>query len=146
MLSVIQLLDILSNRRSTDASMALHVHVVSESEHDRLDLGGQLSSRGEDESLGFSDVGVDGLEDGDGEGRGFTGSGLSLSDDVSTFGDGENGSLLDGGGLLKVWEERKGGMEGKRSDPSSRARSSLSPAEGLRKTHCRRRYLGGGLP
>jgi len=124
-LSVIQLLDVLSNRGSTDASVALHVHVVSEGEDDRLDLSSQLSGWGEDESLGFSDVGVDGLEDGNGEGSGFTGSGLSLSDDVSSFGDGEDGSLLDGRGLLEVWKERKGRREG-RDEVRSKFLSSLA--------------------
>jgi hypothetical protein len=99
---MVQLLDILPNARSSDASVALNVHVVSESEDDRLNLGRKLSGRGENEGLGVSDGGVDGLENGDGEGGGFTRSGLSLGNNVSAFGDREDGSLLDSGGLLEV--------------------------------------------
>lgn len=85
--------------------MTLHIHIIPQSQHDILDLDGQLSRGREDERLGLADGGVDGLEDGDGEGGGFTGTGLGLGDDVAAGGDGFNGSLLDGGGFLKVCEE-----------------------------------------
>lgn len=82
-LSVVELLDVLPNASSSNAGVALDVHVVSEGEDDALDLGGQFSSGGEDEGLGLSDGGVDRLEGRDREGRGLSGSRLSLGDNVS---------------------------------------------------------------
>lgn len=82
--------------------MTLHVHIISQSQNDILDLNSQFPRGGKDQGLGLTDGGVDGLEDGDGEGGGFTGTGLGLSDDVSAGGDGLDGSLLDGGGFLEV--------------------------------------------
>jgi hypothetical protein len=75
----------LANGSSTDGSEALDVHVVSEGDENLLDLLGELTGGGEDESLGLLDGNVDGLEDRDGEGRGLAGSGLSLSDNVVTL-------------------------------------------------------------
>ena len=45
---------------------------------------------------------IDGLEDGNGEGGGFTGTGLGLRNDIPALSDGQDGTLLDSRGLLKV--------------------------------------------
>lgn len=88
MLPVLQLFDVLSDRGSTDARMALNVHVVSQREHDRLDLGSQLSGGREDERLGVPDGGVDRLEHRDRECRRLTRSRLGLCDHVPSGDDG----------------------------------------------------------
>jgi hypothetical protein len=86
LLTVLELADVLTDRRSTDAGVARDVHVVSEGEDDRLDLGSEFAGGGEDEGLGLADGGVDGLEHGDGESGGFTGTGLSLQEYEVSFG------------------------------------------------------------
>lgn len=102
MLAVLELFDILADARAADTGVALNVHVVSQGENDILDLHGEFTCRGKDERLAFPDGGVDGLEDGDAECRGFTRSRLGLGDDVSAGDDGQDGSLLDGRGLFKI--------------------------------------------
>ena len=47
-----------------------------------LDLLGKLPGGGQEEGLALPQVGVDLLQDGDGEGRGLTGSRLSLGDNI----------------------------------------------------------------
>ena len=100
-LPVIKLPDVLSEIGSSDAGVTLDVHVVSKSQHDLLDLDGQLPGGRQTENLGLPHSGVNTLEDGAGEGRGLSCSGLSLSDDITTLHDGLDCSLLDGGGLLE---------------------------------------------
>ena len=75
----------LTNRGSTDGGETLNVHVVSEGDDDLLDLLGEFTGRGEDESLGLLEGDVDGLEDRDREGSGLSGSGLGLSDNIVTL-------------------------------------------------------------
>ena len=60
-----------------------------------------LPGGGEDESLARLLLGVDLLQDGDGEGGGLAGAGLSLSDDVVAADAGDDGPLLDGRRLLE---------------------------------------------
>jgi hypothetical protein len=103
-LSVLELLDVLADTGAADTGVALDVHVVSQGKDDVLDLDGQFSCGRENEGLAFSDGGIDRLEDRDTERRGLTGTGLSLGDDVSAGDDGQDGSLLDSGGLLEVCE------------------------------------------
>lgn len=67
---------------------------------DTLDLLGELPGWGEDEGLGLLDTGIDVLQDADGESTRFTGTGLSLSEGVSSLDDGKNALLLDLRGLL----------------------------------------------
>jgi hypothetical protein len=45
---------------------------------------------------------VDGLKNADGEGRGFTSSGLGLGNNIPAGGDGRNGTLLYGRGALEI--------------------------------------------
>lgn len=55
MLAVLEFLDVFPDTGPSDTRMTLHVHVVSQSENDVLDLDGQLSSRREDERLRLPD-------------------------------------------------------------------------------------------
>lgn len=84
--------------------MALNVHVVTQGDDDFLDLLSKLTGRSENECLGPLDVGIDGLEDGDGESGGFAGTGLSLGDDIVAFDNGNDGPLLNGGRPLETCE------------------------------------------
>ena len=62
--------------------MALNAHEVTNGNDDLLDLLGQFTGRGQDKSLAGLEAAVDLLKSGDGEGSGFTGTGLSLSNDI----------------------------------------------------------------
>lgn len=56
---------------------------------------GQGVGCGWEQTLGLTDGGVDNLEDRDGEGRGFTCTGLCLGDGVAAFADLNDGTRLD---------------------------------------------------
>lgn len=105
MLPIFELLDVLSDTGTTDTSVALHVHVITQSENYVLDLNGQFTRRRENESLAFSDRGIDRLKDRDTKSGGFTGTGLRLRNDIPAGNDGQDGSLLDSRGLFEVWSE-----------------------------------------
>ncbi len=55
----LELGDVLLDGGTTDTSVAVDVHVVTESDDDFLDLLSELSGGGEDESLGFTESHVD---------------------------------------------------------------------------------------
>ena len=103
MLAILKLTDIFTNGGSADAGVTLDIHVVTEGENNGLDLGRELTGGGQNEGLCFTDGDIDGLEDGNGESGGFTGTGLGLCYDIASLGDGEDSSLLDGGGFFKIW-------------------------------------------
>lgn len=65
--------------------MALNAHEVTNGNNDLLDLLGQFTGRGQDKSLASLEAAVDLLKSGDGEGSGFTGTRLSLSNDIVAF-------------------------------------------------------------
>ena len=62
--------------------MAFDIHEVADGDNDLLDLLSELTGRCKDQSLACFEVLVDLLEDGDGEGRCFASSRLSLCDDI----------------------------------------------------------------
>jgi hypothetical protein len=62
--------------------VALEGHEVTNGNNDLLDLLGQLTGGGKDQSLASLQVGVDLLQGGDGEGSGLSGTGLGLSNDI----------------------------------------------------------------
>jgi hypothetical protein len=64
--------------------VALDVHEVADGDNDLLDLLGKLTGGSKDERLALLDVGVDLLEDRDGEGSGLASTGLGLSNDIVT--------------------------------------------------------------
>ena len=96
MLPVVKLSDVLAQVGTSDAGVALNIHVVSKGQHHLLDLHGQLPCGGEAEDLGLSDGGVDTLEDGDREGGSLSSTGLGLGYDVTTLDNRLDSSLLDG--------------------------------------------------
>lgn len=96
MLAILEFPDVLSNGGASNASMTLHVHVVAKRKNNRLDLRCQLTSRREDQSLRLSNGDIDGLQDGDGECRGFTSSRLRLSNNVTPLDYRQYSTLLDG--------------------------------------------------
>jgi hypothetical protein len=67
---------------TTNAGVALNVHEVTDSDNDLLDLLGQFTGGGNDQSLAALYVGVELLESGDGESSGLSSTGLSLSNDI----------------------------------------------------------------
>ena len=101
-LSSIELSGILPNRGAADAGMALSAHIIAKSHHDLLDLLRQLPSRSQDQSLALGQSIIDLLQDRDGKSGGFSGSGLRLSNHIVTLDAGDDGALLDGGGLLEA--------------------------------------------
>ncbi len=102
MLAILELSDVLTNRGPTNACVALHVHIVAQCQHNGLNLCSKFTGWGEDKGLCFTDSDVYGLEDGNGEGRGFAGTRLGLGNNIATLSNGEDSSLLDRRGLFKV--------------------------------------------
>jgi hypothetical protein len=92
----LELLHILTNISATDTSVALDVHIVTESNDDLLDLLSELTGGREDERLSALDGHVEFLEDGDGKRGGLASARLGLGNDIVTFDNGDNSTLLDG--------------------------------------------------
>mmetsp|Transcript_34960 Transcript_34960/g.54646 ORF Transcript_34960/g.54646 Transcript_34960/m.54646 type:complete len:483 (+) Transcript_34960:1231-2679(+) len=101
-LARLQLPDILPNIGTTDASVALNLHIVSKSEHHLLDLLGKLTGRSQNEGLAILDIGVNPLQASDGEGSSLSGTGLSLSNGVPSLDQGQSTTLLDSRRLLET--------------------------------------------
>lgn len=76
--------------------------MLAEGDDNRLDLLSELTGGGQDEGLGLLQLAVDLLEDADGEGGGLAGTRLGLGDHITITGDGDDGTLLDGRGVLKT--------------------------------------------
>jgi len=102
LLTRLKLSDILSNTGTTDTSVTRYVHVITQGEHDGLDLDGQFTSGREDQSLSLSNVHVQHLQRRNGKGGGFTRTGLRLRNDISTPHDGVDCPLLDRRWLFEV--------------------------------------------
>lgn len=100
--AVLESLHVVANAGTTNAGVALNVHEVANSDNDLLDLLGQLTGGGEDESLALLDSGVDLLKNGDGEGGGLSSTGLGLGNYVVALDDGHDGTLLDSRGTLET--------------------------------------------
>lgn len=82
--------------------MTLNVHIVAQCKNHGLDLSRKFAGRGEDKCLCLAHGYVDRLQHGDRKGSRFTGTRLGLCNDISTLRYGENGTLLNRGGLFKV--------------------------------------------
>jgi hypothetical protein len=65
--------------------VALNVHEITNGNHDLLDLLGKLTSRRKDEGLALLDIGVDLLENRNGEGGGLASTGLRLGNVIVTL-------------------------------------------------------------
>jgi hypothetical protein len=88
--TLLKSLHVITNAGTTDACVALNVHEVSDGNDDLLDLLGQFTGGGENESLALLDVGVKLLEDGDRESGGLSGSRLGLRDNIVAFGESQS--------------------------------------------------------
>ena len=75
-------LHVLANAGATDAGMALNIHEVANGDDDLLDLLSQLAGRGQDEGLALLQVGIDLLQDRDGEGGRLASTRLGLGNDI----------------------------------------------------------------
>ena len=84
-----------ANRGAADGAVALDLEVVTERHEDLLRLLGELARGREDEGLALSQVGVDRLQDRDGEGGRLAGARLRLGDDIVALDDGHDRALLD---------------------------------------------------
>jgi hypothetical protein len=80
--AVLESLHVITDAGATNAGVALDVHEVANGNDDLLDLLGQLTGGSEDEGLALLDVGVDLLEDRDGEGSSLASTGLGLGNDI----------------------------------------------------------------
>lgn len=82
--AVLKSLHVVTDAGATNAGVALDVHEVADGDNDLLNLLGKLTSGGKNERLALLDVGVDLLEDRDGEGGGLASTRLGLSNDIVT--------------------------------------------------------------
>jgi hypothetical protein len=80
--TVLEGLHVVTDAGTANTGVALDVHKVTDGDDDLLDLLGKLASGGEDEGLAGLDVGVELLEDRDGEGGRLSGTRLGLSNHV----------------------------------------------------------------
>lgn len=80
--SGLESLHIISNASASNTCMAVDRHEVANGNNDLLDLLSQFASRRKDQSLASLDIGIQLLQDGDGERSGLPGTGLCLCDDV----------------------------------------------------------------
>jgi hypothetical protein len=80
--AILESLHVITDRGTTNAGVALNVHEVTDSNNDLLDLLGQLTGWGQDQSLAGLEVGVDLLEGGDRESGSLTSTRLGLSNDI----------------------------------------------------------------
>lgn len=114
--SVLELGHVLTNVGSTNAGVAVNLHVVTEGNDDLLNLLGELTGGGKNEGLDVLDGWVNSLENGDGESGRLSGSRLCLSNNIVALDDGDDGTSLNGGGSLET--AREGHKDGKFPSPS----------------------------
>ena len=88
-------LNVAAHGSTTDGGMDGDFQVQTNGGDDLLDLQGQLSGGGQDQSLGGLEILINVLQSRDGEGGGLTGTRLGLSQNVLTLGDWQDSSLLD---------------------------------------------------
>jgi hypothetical protein len=75
-------LHVIANAGTTDTCVALDVHEVANSDDNLLDLLSQFTGGGEDQGLALLDVGVELLENRDGESGSLSGTRLSLRNNI----------------------------------------------------------------
>ena len=93
--SVVKFVHVLSDRGASNTSMALGAHVVTQGHNHLLDLLGQLPSGGQNKSLAAVQLGVNLLQNGNGEGGSLASTRLGLSNNIMAFNAGYNSPLLD---------------------------------------------------
>jgi len=100
--TLLKSLHVITDTGTTDTCVALNVHEVTDGDNDLLDLLGQFTGGGENQSLALLDVGVKLLENGDGESSGFSGSRLGLSDNIVALDDWHDSASLNSGWTLET--------------------------------------------
>ena len=75
-------LHVVTDAGAANTGMALNVHEITNGNNDLLNLLGQFTGRGKDQSLALLDVGVKFLENGDGESGSLSRSGLGLGNNI----------------------------------------------------------------
>jgi hypothetical protein len=100
--AVLEGLHVITDAGAANAGVALNVHEVTDGNDDLLNLLSKLTSRSEDQSLASLDLGVELLENGDGESSGLASTGLSLSNNVVALDDGHDSALLNSRGALET--------------------------------------------
>ena len=93
--SVVKFVHVLSDRGASNTGMALGAHVVTQGHNHLLDLLGQLPSGGQNKSLAAVQLGVNLLQNGNGEGGSLASTRLGLSNNIMAFNAGYNSPLLD---------------------------------------------------
>jgi hypothetical protein len=83
--AILEGLHVLTNAGATNASVALNVHEVADGDNDLLNLLSKLTGWRKDESLALLDVGVDLLENRDGEGRSLARTRLGLGNNIVSW-------------------------------------------------------------
>jgi hypothetical protein len=101
--TILESLHVITDRGTANTGVALDVHEVTDGNNDLLDLLSKLTGGSKDKSLALLDVGVDLLENGDGESSGLSGTRLGLSNNIVTLDDRENSTLLDSRGTLETF-------------------------------------------
>jgi hypothetical protein len=84
--SLLQRLHVVTDAGTSNAGMALDVHEVANSDNHLLDLLSQLTGGGKNQGLALLDIGVDLLENRDGESGGLASTGLSLGNNIVAYG------------------------------------------------------------
>lgn len=100
--SILEGLPVLARVGASDAAASVHLDELTEAENNLVDLLGEFAGRGQNDCLALWGLGVDQLEESDGKGGGFAGSGLCLGDGVPFADDGGNSLLLNDRWLLKT--------------------------------------------
>jgi len=103
----LELLDVILNDGTTDASLNLDLHVLANGVDDVRNLHGQLTGGGHNKCLAVVrdtalGVSVDALKHTNGESTSLTGTRLGLSDGVFALDERQDTLLLDGGGVLET--------------------------------------------
>ncbi len=80
--ALLESLHVIANAGTTDTCVALDVHEVANSDDNLLDLLSQFTGGGEDQGLALLDVGVELLENRDGESGSLSGTRLSLRNNI----------------------------------------------------------------
>ncbi|KAK5624747.1 hypothetical protein RRF57_000463 [Xylaria bambusicola] len=84
--AVLQSFHIITDAGTTNAGMAFDVHKITDSHNHLLNLLGKFAGGGENQSLALLDVGVDLLENRDGESGGLASTRLGLRDNIVAWG------------------------------------------------------------
>jgi len=101
--AILDRLDVVTNSSATNASMGINVHEITDGDDNLLDLLRKLTSGGENQGLALLELGINVLENRDGEGGSLAGTRLCLCDHITTFGMSDAHSTLSGVGSCLPW-------------------------------------------